>query len=161
MTTNHSPQTSSRTMSPSELSLPRAGLLRRVAAMVYDLLLIAALLMLATAILLVFTGGEAITRESALYPAYLVYLAAIIAAFYVGFWTHGGQTLGMKAWRLQVRSVNGTALDGRRALLRLLASIVSWLPLGLGFLWMPFDRNRAWHDRLSGTEVVLLPRRRH
>lgn len=129
--------------------------------MVYDLLLLTALLMAATAVLLIFTSGEAITPDSALYPAYLVYLAAVIAGFYVGFWTHGGQTLGMKAWRLQVRTVNGAPLDARRALLRLLASVLSWLPLGLGFLWMPFDHNRAWHDRLSGTEVVLLPRGKH
>jgi uncharacterized RDD family membrane protein YckC len=129
--------------------------------MVYDLLLLLAVLIAATAVLLIFTGGEAITRDSALYPAYLAYLTTVIAVFYVGFWTHGGQTLGMKAWRLQVRTVNGAALDARRALLRLAASLLSWLPLGLGFLWIPFDHNRSWHDRLSGTEVVLLPRSNH
>jgi uncharacterized RDD family membrane protein YckC len=138
--------------------LPRAGLLRRLAALIYDSLLILALMMMGTAVLLAFTHGQAITPDTAIYPAYLAFLLGIIAFFYVGFWTHGGQTLGMKAWRLQVRTSAGGPLNVRLSLVRLVGAILSWLPLGLGILWMLIDDNRTWHDRLSGTEIVVLPR---
>ena len=44
----------------------------------------------------------------------------------------------------------------RQLLVRYLASYLSLLPLGLGFIWADFDRRRqAWHDKLADTVVVL------
>jgi len=51
--------------------------------------------------------------------------------------------------------------DGRDALLRLAAACVSIAALGFGYWWIWVDRERlAWHDRWSGTTVVVLPKKK-
>lgn len=135
---------------------PGAGLLRRLAGLVYDLLLLIAILFVATALLLPFTGGEALRPRQ---WSYSLYLAGITVFFFGWFWTHGGQTLGMKAWGLRLCTRDGQAVDWRRALLRLLAASLSLAFLGLGYLWVLVDPERlAWHDRLSGTRVIRIGR---
>ena len=140
----------------------RAGLLRRLAAMFYDGLLLVAILMIATALMLPLTGGEAIT--SADHPwlelAYRLVIAGLVVLFFGTFWTRRGQTLGMASWRLRVEREDGALLTWGDTVKRLAAALLSWLPLGLGYLWILLDREgRAWHDRLSRTRVVLLPKR--
>ena len=138
-----------------------AGLMRRLAAMLYDTLLLAAIAMVATGLLLPLTGGKAITAEShpALGAAYRALLLGIVFAFYGLFWTRRGQTLGMQSWRLRVEREDGGLLGWNDVLRRLAAALLSLLPLGLGWLWVLFDPGkRAWHDRLSGTRVVLVPK---
>jgi uncharacterized RDD family membrane protein YckC len=55
-----------------------------------------------------------------------------------------------------VQSSNGNRVTWQQALVRYLAALVSWLALGLGFIWSLFDRERkTWHDRLSGTELRM------
>ena len=89
-----------------------------------------------------------------------VYLILVCFLFFGWFWTHGGQTLGMRAWRLQLRRIDGQNLAWSTALVRFAGALLSWLPLGLGFFWIAFDpQNRAWHDRLSKSIVIVLPRR--
>ncbi len=141
-----------------EPDLTHPALWRRLAAMVYDSLLLVAVLMTATAIVLPLTGGEAIAGPVR-WP-YRAYLLFVGCGFFAVFWHFGGQTLGMRAWRLQVRGASGP-VSWREAWLRSLAAIVSWLPLGLGYLWSLFDdEQRTWHDRLSGTNLVVIPKRR-
>jgi uncharacterized RDD family membrane protein YckC len=140
------------------MRLPRAGLWRRLVALVYDALLLFGLLFTATAVLLPFTGGQAIATGNHLYSGYLL---GVVFLFYGWCWTHGGQTLGMKAWRLCARDCGGRGMGWSQAALRFAFAALSWLPLGLGYLWLLVDRDRlTWHDRLSGTEVVVLPRPR-
>lgn len=128
------------------------GLWRRFGAMVYDGLLVVAFWMLATALLLPFTGGEAIRPDNGLYSAYLT----LVSFGYFGwFWTHGGQTLGMRAWNLRLTGAGEYGATWRQALTRFVAACISWLAAGLGFLWMLVDVDRrTWHDRLSGTVLV-------
>ncbi len=129
-----------------------AGLFRRLAGILYDLLLLAGVLFVATALVLPFTGGEAVRPHQWLYT---VYLLAVTFLFFGWSWTHGGQTLGMKAWQLKVRTAEGGTVDWRRATLRMLAACLSWGLLGLGYIWILVDREHlAWHDRLSATRVV-------
>jgi uncharacterized RDD family membrane protein YckC len=140
----------------------QAGLPRRLAAMFYDGLLLAAILMIATALLLPLTGGEAITPADHpwLELAYRLILAGLVVLFFGTFWTRRGQTLGMASWRLRVEREDGSLLTWGDTVKRLAAALLSWLPLGLGYAWILFDREgRAWHDRLSRTRVVLLPKR--
>ncbi|HSQ69604.1 MAG TPA: RDD family protein [Steroidobacteraceae bacterium] len=140
---------------------PPAGLLRRLAAIVYDALLLVALAMVATSLLLPLTGGEAITTSShpALGAAYRALLVGIVIAFYGLFWTRRGQTLGMQSWRLKVERQDGGLLEWSDVIRRLAAALLSLLALGLGFLWILVDPGkRAWHDMLSGTRVVLVPK---
>jgi uncharacterized RDD family membrane protein YckC len=138
-----------------------AGVLRRLGAMLYDGLIVLALMFVVTALFLPFTAGEAITpRESgALERIYQAALAAVVVLFFGVFWTRRGQTIGMLAWRLRVQRPDGSALRWRDALLRLAGACVSLAALGLGYFWIWIDRDRlAWHDRWSGTRVVVLPK---
>jgi uncharacterized RDD family membrane protein YckC len=134
-----------------------AGLARRLAAMFYDALLVAALWFIAVLVLLPFTGGDAVP-----WPNFLrLWLLAVTFAFFGGFWTHGGQTLGMKTWRVRVERFDGGPLTWRDAALRYVAALVSLAPAGFGLWWMVFDRDRlALHDRLSRTRLVVIYSRR-
>lgn len=139
---------------------PPAGLLRRLACIFYDSLLLAALLMTLSVLWLPVTGGEAISPAHPLYHLYQLSLLALVFVFFCGFWLVGGQTLGMRAWRITVRDRAGGRLSFRQAALRFAAAALSWLPLGLGFLWSLVDRDKmTWHDRLSGTVLTVEPRR--
>ena len=133
-----------------------AALLRRLAAMLYDGLLLFGVIFTGTVVLLPFTNGHAIEPGN---PAYQAYLLGLVGLFYGWCWTHGGQTLGMKAWHIRVQTADGQMLSWEQAGLRLLCALLSWLPLGLGFLWALFDRDKkTWHDRLSNTVVVRVPK---
>lgn len=141
----------------------QAGVLRRFGAMFYDALLVAALLMVVTAMFLPLTGGEAITHETAgaLEYVYQLVLLGVVVLFFGVFWTRRGQTLGMIAWRLKVVRADGALLTWRDVFLRLAGALVSWAPFALGYFWIWIDRDRlAWHDRWSGTRVIVLPRRK-
>jgi len=132
-----------------------AGLALVLAAVAYDGLLTLAIAFLATALALAFTGGEAVAAGTPLYRAWL-----LVACFpYFGWcWSRGGQTLGMRAWRLALRREDGGPVTPADAALRYLGALVSWLALGLGFLWLLGPRRRSWHDILSRTVVVRVPR---
>lgn len=145
---------------PDDTPVP-AGLLRRLGAMLYDGLLLLALLMVATGLFLPFTGGEAISPrdDPALEFVYRAVLMLLTVGFFGIFWTRRGQTLGMASWRMRVEREDGALLNWGDTLLRLAAALLSWLPLGLGFLWILVDHERrAWHDRLSRTRVVVVPK---
>jgi uncharacterized RDD family membrane protein YckC len=145
---------------PDHAAAP-AGLLRRLGAMLYDGLLLLAVLMVATGLFLPLTGGEAISpRENPVIEfVYRAVLILLTVGFFGIFWTRRGQTLGMASWRVRVEREDGALLDWGDTLRRLAAALLSWLPLGLGFLWILVDpQRRAWHDRLSRTRVVVVPK---
>ena len=99
-------------MSPAEpvIRSRPVGMLRRLAAVVYDLLLLAALWILVTALFLPLNGGLALVHDSPLYDVYRIALASVTLLFFTGFWSRGGQTLGMRAWRFKVVRDNGRPL---------------------------------------------------
>ena len=134
-----------------------SGLLRRIAAMLYDALLVLALLFLATLPFIAIRGGEPVeSGENLLYRAVLL---AVVFLFYVGFWSTSGRTLGMQSWGLQLESTDGSVPSATAASLRFFAALLSLLPLGLGFLWQLVDKERlTWHDRISKTRLVYYPR---
>lgn len=131
--------------------------------MLYDTLLIAALMAAVTAAFLPLTGGEALTpdRAGTLELVYQLALLLVIVLFFGWFWTHRGQTLGMAAWRLRVQKLDGSGIGWSDALKRMAAAVVAWLPLGLGYFWIWIDREHlAWPDRWTGTRVVVVPKKR-
>ncbi len=137
--------------------MQNAGFLRHIAAMLYDALLVGALLFLATIPFIAARGGEPVERGDNL--VYQVTLLIVIYAFFVGFWCGPGRTLGMQSWRLQLLNDKGEVPTVAQASLRLFASLLSWLPLGLGFLWQLWDSEKlTWHDRISHTRLVYFPR---
>jgi uncharacterized RDD family membrane protein YckC len=135
-----------------KLTLEPASVWRRLAALCYDALLLTALAVCFTLLVLAVRLGAAVPPGSWWFPAALLGLAT---AFFCGFWVHGGQTLGMRAWRIRVVRDDGGALTWRRAALRFAAALVAALPAGLGLWWSVFDAGkRGWHDRWTGTRVV-------
>lgn len=150
---------------------PPAGLGRRLAAVLYDGFLCIALLIVAGFIyklIQMAIYGEAQLRQWADAgaldhdPLLSTVLLLSLFGFFAKFWTHGGQTLGMQVWGIRVQNADGTAITLWQALLRFLIAILSWLALGLGFLWALVDkRNRTWHDLYSDSVVVRLPKHAH
>jgi uncharacterized RDD family membrane protein YckC len=137
-----------------------AGFGRRFAALLYDLLLIAALLMAYTAAAVLARGG-AVTRSDAgiWWYAYCAGEVMVIGSYYLINWVHSGQTLGMRAWRLRAVDVSGRPLKLASAALRLAWGALAWAPAALGVLWLYVDpEHLALHDRLSRTRVVRLTR---
>ncbi|MCG8368955.1 MAG: RDD family protein [Proteobacteria bacterium] len=134
-----------------------AGFWRRVAAMLYDGLLLFAVLMLIGTPFVAARGGEAV--EPLTDPAFRLTLAATIYVFFVGFWTGAGRTLGMQSWGLQLETTDGGRPGLATNSLRFIAALISWAPCGLGFLWQLRDRDKlTWHDRISGTRIVHYPK---
>jgi uncharacterized RDD family membrane protein YckC len=137
--------------------MQNATLMRRIAAMLYDGLLILALLFMSTLPFIAAAGGEPVEpSENLLYQAVL---AIVIYGFFVGFWTRSGRTLGMQSWRLQLETMSGEKASFGAATIRFFAALISWAPAGLGFLWSLWDKDRlAWHDRISKTRLVYYPK---
>jgi uncharacterized RDD family membrane protein YckC len=137
------------------------GFGRRVAALVYDLLLLAALLMIYTGGALFFTHGAAVVPATAgawVY-AYRAGLIGVIGGYYLINWLRSGQTLGMRAWRLRVVSDAGRPLALKAAVLRAVFGALAWMPAALGVLWLYVDPDHlALHDRWSRTRVIRLAR---
>lgn len=140
---------------PPESPVP--GFLRRLGAMFYDGLLLAALLFLLSYPYVWLTGGE---RPGTLVRiAYQLYLFAICFLYFAGSWVRGGQTLGLRTWRMQLVRQDGGPVGWSVAARRFAWAWLSLLCLGLGFLWVMYDRDKlAWHDRWSGTRLVRLPK---
>jgi uncharacterized RDD family membrane protein YckC len=135
--------------------LEPAAVWRRFAAFCYDLLLLAALFFVFTLAVLALRRGVAVPPGSIWFEIALLLLAA---AFFCGFWVHGGQTVGMRAWRIRVVRDDGSPLEWPRAAARFAAGLLAALPAGLGLWWAALDaRKRAWHDRLTRTRVVRVP----
>lgn len=128
----------------SSQPLPKASsqsvFLRRLGAALYDTLLVFALLMLATALLLPFNGGQRIPPGTLSHQVYLVVVAYL---YFDYFWRHGGQTLGMKAWRFRCEGAH----TYRQTSLRFIGALMSFLTLGLGFYL-------DWPGKWSGTRLV-------
>ncbi|MGD8497475.1 MAG: RDD family protein [Chromatiales bacterium] len=143
-------------MNQHSLETPKqVGLARRLAAMIYDTLLLAAVVFIAAA------PTAALDIEPGSLGSYLLLLYVLLVAFlFLGwFWTHGGQTLGMKTWRLRLERMDGTSIDWYDAGLRFATAMLSWAALGLGFVWSVFHPERlAWHDIASRTRLVRVPK---
>jgi uncharacterized RDD family membrane protein YckC len=137
--------------------MQNTSLIRRVAAMLYDGLLILALLFLSTLPFIAVRGGDPV--EIGDNRLYQIVLALVIYVFFVGFWIRSGRTLGMQSWRLQLETADGDKPSIGKATLRFLVAIVSWSAFGLGFLWQLWDKDSlTWHDRISGTRIVYYPK---
>jgi uncharacterized RDD family membrane protein YckC len=139
--------------------MQNTGLFRRIGAMLYDGLLVLALLFLATLPFIAVRGGEPV--ESSENWLYRFVLALVIYVFFVGFWSRSGRTLGMQSWGLQLQRLDGRPVTVATASIRFFAALISWAPAGLGFLWQLWDKDQlAWHDRLSGTRLAYFPKQK-
>ena len=158
------------------------SLFKRLLAALYDSFLILAALFIAIALTLPFTKGE-VAAENNIFMS--LYLLIVIYIFYGWFWTHGGQTLGMRVWKQKLTQLDGSAVNWQQTFIRLLtglpawllflvglllwsfpdkielaepfASVPKWLFAITGFIWVLLDnRSSNWRDKISGTHVIAV-----
>lgn len=142
-----------------------APLWRRLAAMLYDSVLVLAIWMVVAFVVLSLFGidnartvdGDVVTLDP-LYKNVLFATMVLSAwAFFAWFWTRSGQTLGMQAWRVRVQNADGSPITVIQTITRFCGALLSLLPAGLGYWVMLADANRrTWHDRVSHSEVVMV-----
>ncbi len=153
------------TPSPSSPA-PQALVGRRLLALFYDLWPVVAVWFLISAVFTVaYTyNGHAPRENIAPFSVlqWLLWFACWLAtgAYAVISWARGGQTLGMRPWRLRLLALDGGTPTRTALIKRYLVGNLSLLIGGLGFWWAWFDRDkRTWHDRASGTRLVRVPKR--
>ena len=155
-------------------------LFKRLLAAIYDSFLLLATIFVATAFTMPFTNGD-VSADNRIYLS--LYLVSVIYIFYGWFWTHGGQTLGMRAWQQKLVSMGGGAVSWKQTFIRFITGLPAWLLFVTGILiWMLPDKIKLtetlselpiwsftlvgliwviinhlpsnWRDKLSGTQVI-------
>lgn len=145
---------------PSRLEVETAPLWPRLLALVYDFFPVLGLWFAVAVLSYAANGGEPVTPGSV--GAWLEFLALFGVTFlYAGLsWRFGGQTLGMRAWRLRAVNASGHRPGWTAIALRFGMGMLSLGAAGLGFFWVLIDRERrSWHELASGTLTVRLPKR--
>lgn len=129
-----------------------AGLLRRLACLVYEALIVVAILFVGGGVFTaLFSRAETLAARIALQ----LLLIALVGSYFVWCWTRGGQTLPMQTWRIRVVTAVGGELTATLALRRYLYALAGTLLAGVTFFWAFVDRDRQFlHDRLAGTRLV-------
>jgi len=153
--------------------------LKRLLAALYDGFLVLATLFIATALTMPFTKGEVAANNRIYMSLYLLFVAYI---FFSWFWTHGGQTLGMRVWKQQLIGIDGKAVSWQQAFTRFITGLPAWgiFIIGLilwiksdiavsltnipgwafalaGFIWVLLNtKSNNWRDKLSGTQVIVV-----
>lgn len=155
------------------------GFFKRLIVIIYDGFLLVGVIMVGYGLLFLLLSALPLpTGFDTSITAKIVkvsYLLIVSFSFYGWFWTHGGQTLGMKVWNLYLVDQHGKFIGWRQSVARYLAALLSWalvagvlqaadierwyLALGLGFTWsLVHKRNLTWHDLLTGTRIVQIPK---
>jgi len=134
---------------------PHVGIFRRLLAILYDSFLLIAIYFVFFIIATALNQQQAIEPDNVFYPFFsFALLLGLSYAYFAWFWIHGGQTLGMKTWHIQIQGIN-SSITWRNSALRFACAVVSWSVFGLGFLWVLFDKkNRGWHDLISKTVLI-------
>ncbi|HPG93724.1 MAG TPA: RDD family protein, partial [Dokdonella sp.] len=119
--------------------------------------LVAIWMFAAALVLLAFHGEVDVAHQPALYHFVLQgVLLALTALYFVFSWSRGGQTIGMRAWRVRLVDENRRSPMPARSLLRFAFSLVSMLG-AFGFIWCFFDPDRrAWHDVMARTRMIVV-----
>ncbi|OOG48093.1 RDD family protein [Rhodanobacter sp. C01] len=151
---------------------------RRLLALVYDLLIVVAIVMVVGLLCQLATHGQLIrTGTTTVIPAwYQLLQGLVLAAYFVSSWRRGGQTVGMRPWRIQVTRDDGGTPSLQQVLIRLLVAAAPlillmlepviglsptlWALLIVWTTWFAvalFDpRRRALHDLAAHTEIRQL-----
>jgi uncharacterized RDD family membrane protein YckC len=134
-------------------NLHKISLLRRFIAIFYDSLILFAILFFAAAL------AQPIINDK-INIFFQLYLLLVSFLYFAMSWKRGGQTVGMKAWRIKLQSTNGELVTWQQVTIRFFVAIISWIT-AVGFVWAIVDKeNRTWHDILSNTQLVFLPHKK-
>lgn len=131
--------------------MPLAGLGRRSLSLLYEALLVAAVVLVGSfPFVMIAQGADAPSRL-----LFQLYLVALTGAYFTWQWRRDGRTLAMKTWRLRLVTRGGGELAWSHALKRYGYALAGTLALGTGFLWALLDREGLFlHDRLAGTLII-------
>ena len=133
-----------------------AGFLRILASIFYDSILLTAVLFFATMFLLIIPE-EIRNSSSSIQVVKVIWYLLVSYIYFAGFWLKGGQTPGMKPWKITLVNREGDPASPKQATLRFFSAILSWALAGTGFLWMIIDRNHySLHDHLSGSKLIVI-----
>ena len=125
---------------------------RRFGSLCYETLLLAAILLVSGGVFVFLSNDLDIALRR---PLLQLFLVAVTVAYFVYSWTHGGQTLPMKTWRIRVVTREGDAISLRIGAYRYLFALLGIGLCGIGLMWALIDRDRQFlHDRLAGTKIV-------
>lgn len=130
------------------------SLRRRLASMAYESLLLVGVLSVAFMLPNLVLG----IGFDILLPGWVLlgHIAAVLGAYFVWYWRHGGQTLAMQTWNIRLTTSSGAPPSLARLALRYVLAWPSIVYLGAGLLWALFDRDGQFlHDRLAGTRLVV------
>jgi uncharacterized RDD family membrane protein YckC len=135
-----------------------AGIVSRTGAVVIDVVAFAGLsagglylVQAATAMINTQPFG-AVTLEPAVAATVV---GCLLFVYFVGSWAVAGRTLGEGLLGLRVVRGDGRHVGLVRSVIRFWVSFLSFAALGLGFVWMLFDkRRRTWQDIVAGTVVI-------
>jgi len=129
----------------------------RLSAMVYELLLVTAVVFVASFVVLPFVGDLKTPWQRHLFQ---VWILLVVFVYFAAFWLRSGQTLAMKTWRIHLVDLEGGRISLRQAAGRFVLALLGLMLGGAGFLWALFDRDRQFlHDRLMGTRLMRVPRK--
>ena len=144
-------------MQHNAIALTPAPLLSRFAAMVYESLLVTAVMFVASFIIMPVIGDMHAPWQRHLFQ---IYIMGVLFAYFNAFWLRSGQTLAMKTWRIRLVQKNGDTLTFKQAMLRFVFALLGLMLAGIGFWWAFFDRDKQFlHDRLAGTRLISVPRK--
>lgn len=145
-------------MQDNAIALTPAPLLSRFAAMVYESLLVTAVVFVASFIIMPVIGDMHAPWQRHLFQ---IYILGVLFAYFSAFWLRSGQTLAMKTWHIRLVQQNGATLTFKQAVLRFIYAALGLMLAGIGFWWAFFDRDKQFlHDRLAGTRLIRVPRKR-
>ncbi len=148
---------------PQQTDFCPAPLWRRLAALVYDSFLVIVIVMVTSGLYHAIVNNWLLGLDEAptgFNPVLSTILTFILFIFFAWFWSRNGQTLGMQAWRIKVRSSEtGGPLTLVQCLLRFMIAIPAIGLAGLGLFWILVDREKkTWHDRYSRSEIIFVPK---
>jgi len=144
-------------MQDNAIALTPAPFLIRIAVMVYELLLVTAVVFVASFLIIPVVGDLHAPWQRHLFQ---VYILGVLFAYFSAFWLRSGQTLAMKTWRIRLVNPNGSPLTLMQAALRFVLALFGLLLAGIGIWWALFDRDKQFlHDRIVGTRLMSVPRK--
>lgn len=128
-------------LSPVALvNLPRAGFWIRIAASLIDIIIVGLVIMLTV-------------------PDMDSYFILILMLYSVVLWALKGTTIGGIICGLKVIRLDDRPVDWTVSIVRGLGGFLSLVVVGLGYIWVAFDREQqSWHDKIAGTVIVRVPK---
>ena len=128
-----------------------ASLFKRLLAIFYDLVLLATMFLLASAIAIVFNEHKALETGNFIMPLWLIFVTSL---YYCISWKSSGQTLGLKAWGLKLVKLDGSDFTWLEVITRFFISLILFCTI-VGFLWLLFNKNRLTiYDIVTKSKII-------